>query len=238
VHLGINSFAPTILSTTPKIENAESGAEVRYRTGLAYLEDENFIEAEKEFMLVITDYSFSKYESLAHIGLGDTYLKKEEYAAAVEVFKRFIKMRPGHPKSDYALFQIGNSHYLQKPSDFILLPDPSEKDLQTIKEAVSYYKVYLKRYPKGEFVSKVKANLEEAHFLLVSKEFKVAEYYLSQGQCSGVISRVEYIQKNYDMKSDRVKQKLAELLKECPKPQETAKDPKPESVKEDVKPTS
>lgn len=202
-------------TTVPVIDKAESRAEVHYKRGLIYLEREQYLESEKEFMQVITDYSFSKFEPLAHIGLADTYMGKEEYASAAEVFKRFIKMRPNHEKADYAMYQIGNCSYLQKPGDWWFLPSPEEKDLSKVIESLEAFKQYLALFPQGKYVDETKKRIAEAESLMISKEIKIARFYLAQGKCISVKTRIEYIRKNFSLTSNELNNSITEMETEC-----------------------
>ncbi len=206
-----------VLSCTsaPVIKNAESEAEIQYKTGLYYLEDEDYTESEKYFMKVISDYSYSAYEPLATIGLADTFFKREEYDAAIEVYNRFIKMRPSHKKSEYALFQVANSYFMQKPSDFFVLPSPEERDVEVVEKASTYYSKYLSSYPKGEYVKDADTNLAECERILIKKEIDVAEFYMRRDKCEGVMSRVNYIKKKFNLKAPESINKINELEKEC-----------------------
>ena len=85
--------------SAPVIKGAESDGEVVYKQGLYYLEKGDYVNAENKFMKVISDFSYSIYEPFATVALGDTYFYKEEYPSAVEVYSRFVKMRPTHEKT-------------------------------------------------------------------------------------------------------------------------------------------
>lgn len=202
--------------SAPVIKNAESDAEIEYKTGLVYLERKNYEEAEKAFMRVITEFSFSKFEPFATIGLADTYYGKEEYPSAVEVLKRFLTMRPNHEKADYATFQMGNCFYEQRPSEFFLLPAPEEKDMDVVEKAVEQYRAYKKSYPNGQYKKEAEDQLEKAEGLLISREIKVAEFYKKQDKCPAVNMRLKYIRDNFKVTSEKVLAEMQKLEAKCP----------------------
>lgn len=206
-----------VLSCTsaPEIKNAESEAEVQYKTGLYYLENEEYTESEHHFMKIISDFSYSAYEPLATIGLADTFFKREEYEAAIEVYKRFIKMRPTHKQSEYSLYQIANCYFMQKPSDFFALPSPEERDVVVVQKAVKYYSRYIDKYPSGKYVKKSKQDLAKCESILIKKELDVAEFYMRRDKCEGVISRVDYIKKHYKLTTPAVIEKIKGLEEKC-----------------------
>jgi len=109
-------------ATPPKIKNAESDAEIFYKNAVFYLKHKNWEMAESNFKTVISKYSFSKYQSLSIIGLGDVAFGKEEYASAIVYYSNFIKMNPDNKMAEYAQMKLGDCYFAQRPSDFFLLP--------------------------------------------------------------------------------------------------------------------
>jgi len=204
-------------SSVPTVSNAESEAERLYRTGIAYLEDEEYEEAEKIFLKVISDHSYSKWEPYARIGLADTHFKREEFAAAFEVYKLFVQMSPSHELADWASFQMGNCAFEQRPSDSWILPPPEEKDLsESVEKAADLYRDYLVKHPEGKFVTEARRNLANAENLLISRDLAVARFYAKKGRCPGVRMRLDHIAKYYTVTAEEVKKELMELERQCP----------------------
>lgn len=210
-------------SNPPLPENPESEAEVIYKKADFYRKERKWERAEKLFTKILTDYSYSAYNSLALMGLGETYFDKESYTAALEIYKRFLKMHPNHEKVDYVLFQIGNSHFEQRPSDFFILPAPETKDLKEVEKAVDYYRRFTEKHRDSKHIDKVEEKLKEAESLLISREIRIARYYAGQKKCPGVHVRLDYIDRNFEVTNPDVKEKLSSLEKECPLSEEEKK---------------
>lgn len=212
--------------SAPVFSGAESDAEVVYKEGLHYLEKGDFATAEKRFMTVISDFSYSRFEPYATVALGDTYYYKKDYPSAVEVYSRFVKMRPSHEKTPWAELQIANSYFAQKPSNFFIFPNPSERDVETVEKAVAQYKLYFKKYPQdGNSESGLKS-MEKAELVLIERDLRIAEFYSRKGKCSSVRSRLKYISENFSVSTDKNTKRIASLLKKCPE-----KIEEPENVK-------
>lgn len=210
-------FLTTGCSSTPVITGTESEAEKLYRTGKAYLDNKDYDEAQENFLKVIADYSYSKWEPFARIGLADNHFKREEFAAAFEIYKLFLQMRPNHELADWAAFQLGNCTFEQRPSDFWLLPPPEEKDLSdSVEKAAEQYRDYLKNYPQGKFVAEAQKKLGEAEGMLLSRELKVAGFYAKKGRCPAVKMRLKYIADHFTVTSDEMTGRIQELSKQCP----------------------
>jgi len=204
-------------SSTPVITGAESEAEKLYRTGVAYLDSKDYEDAQEQFLKVIADYSYSKWEPFARIGLADTHFMREEFAAAFEIYKLFLQMRPNHELADRAAFQLGNCTFEQRPSDFWLLPPAEEKDLSdSVEKAAEQYRDYLKNYPQGKFVKETQEKLAEAESMLLSRELAVAEFYAKKDRCPAVKMRLKYITDHYTVTSEEMRGRIQELSQQCP----------------------
>lgn len=208
--------ALTACSKPPIIKNAETSAEKAYKTGVYYLKDKDYDNAERSFMNVISNFVYSAYEPAATIALGRVYIGREEYPAAVEVFKRFLKMRPDHKLSSLALYLLGHSYWKQQPSSFFIFPNPSDRDLQEVQAAAHHFSDYIEKYPNGDEIVDVKKELAGAEVMLMTKELRVAEYYARVKKCNSAKMRLAFLEKHFKVNSDEVKKRIAKIRKKCP----------------------
>ena len=209
-------------SSAPKVGETESDAETVYRQGLYFLEKDDYNNAEAKFMKVISDFSFSKYEPYATVALGDTYFEKEEFASAITVYETFLKRHPKHELAPEAELHKANSYFAQRPSDFFLLPDPSEKDIQEVYTATALYREFLKKYPDDKNADECRENLAKAEAILIEKDLRIAEFYGKKKKCAGVNLRLKHIFDNYEVSSPKALARIDKLKQKCPA--ETALD--------------
>lgn len=224
--LAVSIFVLLSCKSAPVITGAESDAEVVYKEGIYYLKKAKYDVAEKKFMKVIADFSFSKYEPYATVALGDTYFYKEDYPSAVEVYSRFVKMRPKHEQTPWAQLQIANSYFAQKPSDFFIFPNPAEKDIDIVDKAVEQYRFYLKNYPDDGNKDKGIEKLEKAELVLIERDLRVAEFYGQKKKCAGVRERLKSISDNFTVTTEKNRKRIAKLLSKCPEQPVEKKDVK------------
>ena len=203
-------------SKTPVIKSTESDADKIYQEGLFYLEKGDITNAEARFMKVISDFSYSKYEPFATVALGKTYYKKEEYMSAITVFDTFLKRHPNHESAPEALLYKAHSYLAQKPSDFFILPNPSERDISVVETAVGIYREYLEKYPEDKRYEEGEKKLEEAELILIEKDLRVAEFYAKRKKCAGVFLRLQHIENNFKVATDKNLKRIEELNKKCP----------------------
>ena len=203
-------------SKTPVIRSTESDADKIYQEGLFYLEKKDLTNAENRFMKVISDFSYSKYEPFATVALGKTYYKKEEYMSAITVFETFLKRHPNHESASEALLYKAHSYLAQKPSDFFVLPNPAERDISVVEKAVVIYKEYLEKYPEDKNRAEGEKKLEEAEGILIEKDLRIAEFYAKRKKCAGVFLRLQHIEGNFKVSTDKNLKRIEELNKKCP----------------------
>lgn len=203
-------------SKTPVIRSTESDADKVYQEGLFYLEKGDLTNAENRFMKVISDFSYSKYEPFATVALGKTYYKKDEYMSAITVFDTFLKRHPNHELAPEALLYKGHSYLAQKPSDFFLLPNPAERDITVVEKAVVFYREYLEKYPEDKNREEGEKKLEEAELILIEKDLRVAEFYAKRKKCAGVFLRLQHIEGNFKVTTDKNLKRIEELNQKCP----------------------
>ncbi|MBO4698567.1 outer membrane protein assembly factor BamD [bacterium] len=203
-------------SKTPVIRSTESDADKIYQEGLFYLDKGDLTNAENRFMKVISDFSYSKYEPFATVALGKTYYQKEEYMSAITVFETFLKRHPNHELAPEALLYKGHSYLAQKPSDFFLLPNPAERDISVVETAVVLYREYLEKYPEDKNKAEGEKKLEEAESILIEKDLRIAEFYAKRKKCAGVFLRLQHIDGNFKVTTDKNLKRIEELNKKCP----------------------
>ena len=230
-------------SKTPVIRSTESDADKIYQEGVFYLDKGDLTNAENRFMKVISDFSYSKYEPFATVALGKTYYKKEEYMSAITVFETFLKRHPNHESAPEALLYKGHSYLAQKPSDFFILPNPAERDIAVVEQAVSVYREYLEKYPDDINRGECEKKLEEAEGVLIEKDLRIAEFYAKKKKCAGVFLRLQHIENNFKITTEKNLKRIEELNKKCPpkskeeffkieKPENSEENSKEESLKE------
>ncbi|MBO4699416.1 outer membrane protein assembly factor BamD [bacterium] len=203
-------------SKTPIIRSTESDADKIYQEGLFYLDKGDLTNAENRFMSVISDFSYSKYESFATVALGKTYYKKEEYMSAITVLETFLKRHPNHELAPEALLYKGHSYLAQKPSDFFILPNPAERDISVVEQAVAVYREYIEKYPDDINMGECVKKLEEAEGILIEKDLRIAEFYAKRKKCAGVFLRLQHIENNFKVTTEKNLKRIEELNAKCP----------------------
>jgi outer membrane protein assembly factor BamD len=131
---------------------------------------------------------------------------KKNYYKAQELYKAFLSRHPGHDRSDYAQFKLGESYYENREYPMasveyqILLNNygyseyvddalfklglcyyyespKSQRDQQKAQDALSRFNQFLQTFPNSPLVPEVKENVALIHAKLAKKAFDAGYYY-------------------------------------------------------------
>ena len=174
-------------------------ARANYDKGRSELKSDNHLEALKYFTFVKNKFPFSRYATLAELGIADTYFAQEKHGLAIDAYKLFIKFYPTHPRvlDGYAAYRICEGHVQQTPSDWFLVPPSYEKDQAAIREALSELSGFLRRYPKSPYHTKAQQLHDKTQGRLVAHELYVAKFYLERGKPQATVMRLEGVLKRF-----------------------------------------
>jgi outer membrane protein assembly factor BamD len=177
----------------------DDSAEANYKKGLAELEDESFTEAIKYFSYVKNKFPFSRFATLAELGIADTYFAQEKYMEAVDAYRMFEKFHPTHPKvtSGYTSYKIAKAYMEQIPTDWFLVPPSHEKDQAATRDALRAIKSFLSTHEDSKYLPKVKKLHRRAIRRLADHELYVARFYLERDKPKATILRLETLLRRY-----------------------------------------
>src|SRR5439155_15256715 len=92
-----------------KAANYSNNAKDNYEKGANELKNENWLDAIKYFTYTRAKFGFSKWATLAELGIADANFGREKYVEAIEGYRTFIKSHPTHAMvpNRFAAFRIG-----------------------------------------------------------------------------------------------------------------------------------
>lgn len=174
-------------------------AEENYKRGLRSLKGESYQDAAKYFQQVKANWGFSKWATLAELGLADAALGREAYIEAVDGYKAFMRSHPSHERTldGYCAYKVGEAYHKQIPSDFIILPPSYEKDQGPVFDAMRELATFLDEYGKSPYAEKGRKLYADAVRRLADHELYVARYYLGKNKPQAAIWRLEYVVNKY-----------------------------------------
>jgi outer membrane protein assembly factor BamD len=174
-------------------------AQANYEYGLKELKQSNWLTAIQYFQNVKTNFGFSKWATLAELGIADANLGRDKFTEAIDGYKQFIKSHPGHERvqDGYAAFKIGEAYHKQIPSDWFLTPPSYEKDQGPVIDALRELNNFVDQYGDSPYVPKARTYIGDCIRRLADHELYVARFYLDRDKPYAAIGRLEGVLKEY-----------------------------------------
>jgi outer membrane protein assembly factor BamD len=174
-------------------------AKENYDRGLAELKSENWLDAIKHFQFVRSKYGFSKWATLAELGIADADFGREKYPEAIDGYRTFMKSHPTHEmvQNGYAAFRIGEAFHKQIPSEWFLVPPAYEKDQGPVRDALRELTSFIEEYPDSEYATRARKLVDDCVRRLADHELYVADFYLKRNKPLAAVGRLEGLIKQY-----------------------------------------
>lgn len=197
--MGIAGVGAVGCSTGPDLEQMEYAdqAEYLYHQGEAALDRGRYIQAQEYFNTVRNEYPYNRYAALANLRIADSYFAQEQYASAVQQYRGFAELYPGHDEVEYARWRVALAFYEQMPSDFFVFPPPHERDLTTTRDAAREMRIFMREFGNSEYADRADTKWREAMRRLGEHELYVAEHYMDRDKPGAAVNRLRYLLENF-----------------------------------------
>jgi outer membrane protein assembly factor BamD len=181
----------------PGVTEPNAGAEELYRQAMEDLADGLYPEALAGFTDVKTKFPYSSYAPLADLRTADTHYERGKFIEAIDAYRQFLKLHPGHAEAPYAMFRVGESYFEQLPGEWWFLPPPAEKDQANTRLAIAAYRDMIERFPKSEHATTAGDKLEQCRRKLADHEMYVAQFYAKREKWLATAGRAEGLLRDY-----------------------------------------
>ena len=184
-------------AATQKPVSYSDAARSAYEKAMEDFDDEDCLTAEPQFRSIRANYPYSRYASLAELREADCLVMQDKHAEAIEIYRRFARVRASHQDVPYARFRAAQAQYEQIPSEWWLSPPTHERDLVAAREALRDLRRFLLDFPDSEH-AKEAAEMERATLGLLAKhELYVADFYLNHDEPKAAILRIRAMLSHY-----------------------------------------
>ena len=197
-NLGADGCALFSASGSTTLDYSASARE-NYEKGLAEVKRESWLDAIKLFQYTKAKFGFSKWATLAELGIADANFGRAKYADAIDGYRGFIKNHPTHERvqDGYAEFRIGEAYYKQIPSEWFLVPAAYEKDQGPVRDALRELHGFVAEYRDSTYKAKAKVYEQVCMRRLADHELYVANFYLRRKRPLAAIGRLEGLARDY-----------------------------------------
>ncbi len=143
-------------------------------------------------------YPSSKYSLQSKLEAIYKLYKNQDYDTAISRLNDYIKLYPEHPSAPYAYYLRGVIS--EDKSRFILddfLTDSAQRDVDSVRDAFSYYLALIDKFPNTEYAEEAKENLVVLRNVLARHELFVAIYYTQRDANIAAVNRAKFIIEKY-----------------------------------------
>jgi outer membrane protein assembly factor BamD len=174
-------------------------AEQNYNAGLREQKGGNWLTAQQFYQQVKSNFAFSRWATLAELGIADCEMGREKYTEAIDDYKAFMRAHPSHERvqDGYVAFKIAEANHKQIPSDWFVVPPSYEKDQQPVLEALRELQAFKDQYGDSPYKEKAQKLLDDCVRRLADHELYVANFYLKLNKPYAAIGRLEGVVKMY-----------------------------------------
>ena len=164
-----------------------------YKSGLSFLEDENYKKAIIEFDNLSLNHPFSSLAKKSDIMTAYSLYQNNEIKKSISKLKIFIEMNPNDEFSDYAHYLLAMCYYIQVSNQG---RDPS----LSIK-ALNSFMLIITKYPNSKYAKDSKLKIQFIKNSLAINELNIGKFYLKKYAPASSIKRFKTILKKYQNSS-------------------------------------
>ncbi len=143
--------------------------ETIYKKGLAYFEQGKYSRAIETFQEVFTFGRAHQWADDAQLYLARAYFMNKEYLLAANEFSRFIELYPTDPRAVDAEFERALCYYYLSP--------PYELDQTDTEHAITYFRLFMTRYPNHPKAAEAGQKIQELTDKLAHKLYAAGQLY-------------------------------------------------------------
>ena len=171
-----------------------------FEMGNEYFEDDNNMEAERQFKYLIEDYPNSHYVKLCHVGLGSIYFGDIKYPQAIEQYKIIAKNYPGTPEAQKAIkdAEIAYKKLGDVKGYIYWVKTVPNSNISSNKEDSLYYDAAYKKYVLENYIAAAKdfedylKNFSNGFFQLYA-HYYAAMSYIELEQYNLATTHIKYV---------------------------------------------
>lgn len=180
----VSLIACSVLFSCASKEKDLNTAEGLFAYAKEFQDAERYEVALAKYADVRNKFPYSSLATEAELAIADVNYMRESYPEAEVAYQNFRDLHPKHAKSDYVLYRIAMSYYMQ-------LPETNDRDLSLGKDAIYHFSELVKLYPKSEFITDSKTKRDEIYTRLAEKEIYIADFYMKQEKYEAALRRYE-----------------------------------------------
>ena len=119
-------------------------------------------------------FPYNNLTAEAELLIADALYALSRYPEALLAYQRFVRLRPRHPRRAYAMFQIGQAHWVEAP-------DAVDREQNYTYQALAAWRELLAAYPASAEAEKAQQLIEQGERRIAGSFIFIADFYCAQG---------------------------------------------------------
>ena len=168
-----------------------------YQKAMVAFEDEFYLEALKNFEVLIEEYSGTRLATLSHLKLGDLYFLQNKWEESESSYRLFLLLNPRTHLTPYTLNRLIALNYERNIYGLFAKSRDYDRNMEPNRTLIREYQRFYLLFPQSRYLEDVQAYQSNALSDLAEHELHVANYYFDKESYHSAIGRYLYLLKYY-----------------------------------------
>ena len=194
VMVGCSSNPKKVTDTGPK-----SSEQIYYDKAQRALDKGQYLEAAQQLEALDRYYPTGQYTQQAQLDLMFSRLQQKEYAMAVALADRFIRVYPQHPQLEYAYYLRGVANMEQNYDGLLRYTSlqQAHRDISYLKVAYQNFDEFIRRYPSSTYAVDAAQRMEYISHEIAENEMNIARFNVERKAWVAAIQRARWVLEYY-----------------------------------------
>ena len=168
-----------------------------YQKAMVAFEDEFYLEALKNFEILIEEHSGTRLATLSHLKMGDLYFLQNKWEESESSYRRFLLLNPRTHLVPYTLNRLIALNYERNIYGLFVKSRDYDRNMEPNRTLIREYQRFYLLFPQSPYLEDVQDYQSRALSDLAEHELHVANYYFDKQAYSSAIGRYLYLLKHY-----------------------------------------
>ena len=214
--LGLLLFYGLLQSCTDTVKNqVRIPATELYQKAMVAFEDEFYLEALKNFEILIEEHSGTRLATLSHLKMGDLYFLQNKWEESESSYRLFLLLNPRTHLTPYTLNRLIALNYERNFYGLFSKSRYYDRNMEPNRTLVREYQRFYLLFPQSHYLEDVQDYQSRALSDLAEHELHVANYYFDKEAYHSAIGRYLYLLKHYPsfLRTAQVAERLIEAYR-------------------------
>ena len=168
-----------------------------YQKAMVAFEDKFYLEALKNFEILIEEHSGTRLATLSHLKMGDLYFLQNKWEESESSYRRFLLLNPRTHLVPYTLNRLIALNYERNIYGLFVKSRDYDRNMEPNRTLIREYQRFYLLFPQSPYLEDVQDYQSRALIDLAEHELHVANYYFDKQAYRSAIGRYLYLLKHY-----------------------------------------